>query len=85
MSDHVIVLGFGVGGQLVARALQGIGVPYLILELNGATVQRMKADGERSPARRAWDSSGDNGRTKRGGFIPPLRRSPCIGSVWNLH
>ena len=47
LSDHVIVLGFGVGGQLVARSLQGIGVPYLILELNGATVQRARAQGER--------------------------------------
>jgi CPA2 family monovalent cation:H+ antiporter-2 len=47
LSGHVIVLGFGVGGQLVARALQGIGVPYLILELNGATVQRARAEGER--------------------------------------
>jgi CPA2 family monovalent cation:H+ antiporter-2 len=43
----VIVLGFGVGGQLVARALHDLGVPYLILELNGVTVQRAKAEGER--------------------------------------
>jgi CPA2 family monovalent cation:H+ antiporter-2 len=47
LSQHVVVLGFGVGGQLVARALQGIGVPYLILELNGATVKRARAEGER--------------------------------------
>ena len=47
LSDHVIVLGFGVGGQLVTRAMQSIGVPYLILELNGATVRRARAEGER--------------------------------------
>jgi K+:H+ antiporter len=47
LSDHVIVLGFGVGGQLVARSLHDLGIPYLILELNGVTVQRAKADGER--------------------------------------
>jgi CPA2 family monovalent cation:H+ antiporter-2 len=47
LTGHVIVLGFGVGGHLVARALRELGVPYLILELNGATVQRMKAEGER--------------------------------------
>jgi CPA2 family monovalent cation:H+ antiporter-2 len=47
LSNHVIVLGFGVGGQLVARALQGIGVPYLVLELNGATIRRARAEGER--------------------------------------
>ena len=47
ISGHVIVLGFGVGGRLVARAIRDLGVPYLILELNGATVTRAKADGER--------------------------------------
>lgn len=47
LSGHVIVLGFGVGGRLVARALRDLGVPYLILELNGATVRRARAEGER--------------------------------------
>ena len=47
LSDHVIILGFGVGGQLVSRALTDLNVPYLILELNGATVQRARAEGER--------------------------------------
>jgi CPA2 family monovalent cation:H+ antiporter-2 len=42
----VIVLGFGIGGQLVSRALRDLNVPYLILELNGATVQRARAEGE---------------------------------------
>jgi len=47
LSGHVIILGFGVGGQLVSRALRDLNVPYLILELNGATVQRARAEGER--------------------------------------
>lgn len=47
MSGQVIIFGFGVGGQLVARAMREIGVPYLILELNGATVRKMRAEGER--------------------------------------
>ena len=47
LSGHVIILGFGVGGQLVARALRDLNVPYLILELNGATVRRARAEGER--------------------------------------
>jgi CPA2 family monovalent cation:H+ antiporter-2 len=46
LSDHVIIVGFGVGGRLVARALQDIGVPYLILELNGSTVRRGRREGE---------------------------------------
>jgi hypothetical protein len=45
----------------------------------------VKAEGERRPARRAWDSSGDNRRTKRGGFIPSIRRPPRTGSVVSLH
>ena len=47
LSGHVIVLGFGVGGRLVARSLRDLGVPYIILELNGATVRRARAEGER--------------------------------------
>jgi CPA2 family monovalent cation:H+ antiporter-2 len=46
LSGHVIIVGFGVGGQLVARALRDLNVPYLILELNGATVQQYRAEGE---------------------------------------
>ena len=47
LSGHVIILGYGVGGQLVSRVLRDLQVPYLILELNGATVRRFKAEGER--------------------------------------
>lgn len=46
LSGHVIVLGFGIGGRLVSAALRDLKVPYLILELNGLTVQRARADGE---------------------------------------
>jgi CPA2 family monovalent cation:H+ antiporter-2 len=47
LKGHVIILGFGVGGRLVARSMRDLGVPYLILELNGVTVGRAKAQGER--------------------------------------
>jgi CPA2 family monovalent cation:H+ antiporter-2 len=47
LSDHVIILGFGVGGRLVSRALRDLNVPYLILELNGVTVRQSRAEGER--------------------------------------
>jgi CPA2 family monovalent cation:H+ antiporter-2 len=46
LQDHVIVFGFGVGGQLVARGLRDLHVPYVVLELNGATVARARAAGE---------------------------------------
>jgi CPA2 family monovalent cation:H+ antiporter-2 len=47
LSGHVVVLGFGVGGQLVARAIRQLGISYLVLELNGATVRTARAKGER--------------------------------------
>jgi K+:H+ antiporter len=45
-SNHVVILGFGVGGRLVARAMRDIGVPYVIMELNGVTVREARAAGE---------------------------------------
>src|SRR5690606_32467698 len=68
-----------------ARISEGLSPAALAVRIRQR--RGVKAEGERSPPRRAWGSSGDNGRTKRGGLIPPppRRRSPCIGSVWNLH
>ena len=38
LRDHVVILGYGVGGQLLAQSLSELSVPYVVLELNGATV-----------------------------------------------
>jgi CPA2 family monovalent cation:H+ antiporter-2 len=46
LSDHVVILGFGMGGQLLARALRQLATPYVILDLNGATVRQARKDGE---------------------------------------
>ncbi len=46
LSDHVIILGYGIGGRLLARALGEVGTKYLILELNGASVQEARSKGE---------------------------------------
>lgn len=46
LSDHVIILGFGAGGRLMARALHDLGISYLVMELNGATVRHARAEGE---------------------------------------
>jgi CPA2 family monovalent cation:H+ antiporter-2 len=46
LSDHVVILGFGMGGQLLARALRQLATPYVILDLNGATVWQARKDGE---------------------------------------
>jgi CPA2 family monovalent cation:H+ antiporter-2 len=39
LSDHVIIVGYGVVGRNLARVLDGAGIPYVILEQNGLVVQ----------------------------------------------
>jgi K+:H+ antiporter len=46
LTDHVVILGFGVGGRLLGAALKQLGVRYIILDMNGATVRQMRAAGE---------------------------------------
>ncbi len=46
LKDHVIIVGFGVVGHNLARVLRGIGLPYVVIELNAETVRRMRARGE---------------------------------------
>jgi len=45
LSGHVLILGFGVGGRLIAWALRGVETPHVILELEGATVRDAAAHG----------------------------------------
>lgn len=40
LSDHLIVVGFGVGGKHLVRAAREAGIPYIILEMNPDTVSR---------------------------------------------
>ncbi len=44
ISDHVVIVGFGLAGKLVARALTASGVPYVVLEINAETVRAARAD-----------------------------------------
>jgi CPA2 family monovalent cation:H+ antiporter-2 len=46
LADHVVILGFGVGGRLLGRALRQLAVPYIIVDLNGATVRQSRQEGE---------------------------------------
>ena len=46
MSGHVVILGYGAGGRVIARALRDIGVTFVALDLNGQTVQQAAAAGE---------------------------------------
>jgi monovalent cation:H+ antiporter-2, CPA2 family len=46
LEGHVVLVGFGVAGRLVARALTECDVPYLVLELNAETVRKSRLAGE---------------------------------------
>jgi CPA2 family monovalent cation:H+ antiporter-2 len=44
-SGHVVLVGYGLSGQLIARALEACGVKYVALELNAETVRKARALG----------------------------------------
>ena len=46
MRDHVVVVGHGVAGRLVARVLRTANVPYVVLELDADRVRAARAAGE---------------------------------------
>ena len=41
---HVVLVGFGEGGRILARVLQSVHIPFLVVELNGETVRRARAE-----------------------------------------
>lgn len=45
LADHAIVVGYGPTGRTIAAGLQAVGVPYVIAELNAATVKAEKDKG----------------------------------------
>lgn len=46
LSDHVIIVGYGLGGRNLARVLRSVEIPYVILELNPDSVRRLQGLGE---------------------------------------
>ena len=40
LNDHFIIAGYGLPGRAVAEALDHLHLPYCVLELNAATVNR---------------------------------------------
>jgi monovalent cation:H+ antiporter-2, CPA2 family len=46
LTDHVVVIGYGIAGQLVSQSLNLCSIPYTALELNAETVRRARATGE---------------------------------------
>jgi monovalent cation:H+ antiporter-2, CPA2 family len=47
LSGHVVIVGFGVAGRMVGRALAALEMPYVVLELNAETVRSARGAGER--------------------------------------
>jgi CPA2 family monovalent cation:H+ antiporter-2 len=45
-SDHVVIAGYGVNGQNLARALSSAGISYAIVEMNPETVRAARGRGE---------------------------------------
>jgi CPA2 family monovalent cation:H+ antiporter-2 len=43
--DHVIVVGFGAGGRLLARVLKEAAIRFVVIELNSETVKRARREG----------------------------------------
>ncbi|MFO7597157.1 MAG: cation:proton antiporter [Desulfocurvibacter africanus] len=46
LNDHLVIVGFGVGGRHLARAAQMAGIRYVIVEMNPDTVRNEAAKGE---------------------------------------
>jgi CPA2 family monovalent cation:H+ antiporter-2 len=46
LSDHVIIVGYGLNGRNLARALQSAAVPYVALEEQGGLVRRARLEHE---------------------------------------
>lgn len=46
LSDHLIIIGFGINGKNLARAASAANIPYVIIEMNPDTVRKERDNGE---------------------------------------
>jgi CPA2 family monovalent cation:H+ antiporter-2 len=46
LKDHVVICGFGLGGQNIARVLKANRIPYVVVDLNEQRVSEGRKDGE---------------------------------------
>ena len=42
LKDHLIIIGFGIGGQMMAHGARNCGIPYIISEMNPDTVEKFR-------------------------------------------
>lgn len=46
VADHLVIVGFGIGGRHLARAAKSFGITYRVVEMNPDTVRQSSAQGE---------------------------------------
>ncbi|MCC9168245.1 cation:proton antiporter domain-containing protein [Pontibacter harenae] len=46
LSDHIVIIGYGINGRNVAKAAKHAAIPYVIVELNAVTVKQQRQLGE---------------------------------------
>ncbi|MBC7293434.1 MAG: cation:proton antiporter, partial [Thermoleophilia bacterium] len=46
VSDHLLIIGFGINGRNLARAAREVGIPYVVIEMNPDTVRKETVRGE---------------------------------------
>jgi CPA2 family monovalent cation:H+ antiporter-2 len=46
LSDHLVIIGYGINGRNVARAAKAANIPYVIIEMNPTTVTEEREKGE---------------------------------------
>jgi CPA2 family monovalent cation:H+ antiporter-2 len=46
LTDHVIIVGYGLNGRNLSRALRSVGIPYAIMDSNGQKVRDARLDRE---------------------------------------
>ncbi|MFT2007764.1 cation:proton antiporter [Pontibacter sp. 13R65] len=46
LEDHIVIIGYGINGRNVAKAAKHAQIPYVIVELNAATVKTERDSGE---------------------------------------
>jgi len=46
ISGHVVILGYGVGGRMLAELLRGTKVPFVVVDINAETVVEARRQGE---------------------------------------
>lgn len=46
LAGHVIIVGYGLNGRNLARVLRAVGIPYVVMDLDGSVVRRARREGE---------------------------------------